>query len=625
MFPCNSIKEPLTEHGVIEASTDPAKIEAWWGRWPRANIGMNVGDAGFMVVDFDPGSSQTELERNVGAVPPTKLRQKTPRGGEHWFYALSPGEVVSNSSSKLSDHVDVRSFHGYVLLWPSKTADGSYEWLEEGKPSHRTDDMVRVANSHREKDADRDNWIITPDLDENVASAIKWLKTDAKIAIEGHGGDNTAYATAAMLKSFGISGELAFDLMWEHWNSRCVPPWTAEEVDHLEAKVQNGYSYNTSPPGNITPAYRTARSQALFKPVQRELPSGSEYSSGRFRIVDREGLSHVRPAEWLVHNLLPQNGYALLVGAPGTFKTFVALDIALSVATGANYPWKGMWGEINDPGPALFAVGEGRSGFKKRVEAWELTHWKGNKARGIFLADPVPLVKGGDDDLDHFVSAALAASPQGYKLAVIDTVGRSMQGLNENAQEYVSAFTQMVERIQRELGCAVLALHHTGHDAERARGSSVFIGDPDTILNLERAGKEYLVSLSMRKQKEAPEWERPVTVKLEEIKWADGSKSLVAVKPAENEAPAPQAQKSRDKAHEMMISATLDRHVIAVLQANPTKAWSQTKLAEAVAMRGVGVGSETLRKVPLTTLREDMSTHAHRCYDAATERWRYRE
>ncbi len=46
-------------------------------------------------------------------------------------------------------------------------------------------------------------------------------------------------------------------------------------------------------------------------------------------------MRHIRPPEWLVRDFLPQGAYAILFGAPGTFKTFIALDIALSVACGS--------------------------------------------------------------------------------------------------------------------------------------------------------------------------------------------------------------------------------------------------------------------------------------------------
>jgi len=634
VFPCNSVKEPYTDNGVLDATTNPEKIRAWWDARPNANIGLDVAGAGLMVLDFDPGHDMKQVEASIGRLPDTKLRARTPRGGEHRFYEIAPGEVISPSASKIAPHVDVRSFHSYVLLWPSKTADGPYLWEGEGKPAYRTDEMARVANSARAKHEDRDKWLIQPDLPENVASAIKWLKKDAKLAVEGQGGDAMAYATAAHLKSYGISETMALDLMWEHWNPRCVPPWNSDEFEHFETKVQNGYSYNTSPPGNITPAYKVAKAQNLFKPVERELPSGRELSSGKFRFADRAGMRHIRPPEWLIHDFLPSGAFALLVGAPGTFKTFVALDIALSVATGANFPWTGLWNDIGKTGSVLYVLGEGRPEFNKRVEAWERTHWRGAEVENIILADPVPLVSAGEDEWNQFIDGALALRPDGYELIVLDTVGRSMQGMNENAQENVSLLTQRAEMLQRALGGTMLALHHSssGEDgAVKARGSSVFYGDPDTVIHLERPDKAYNVKLTMAKQKDAPEWGKPKWLKLQEVELAPKVTSLVAVKPPKEEEAAPENKvkkaRQREQIQDLITLEILDKAVIDILKGNPTRRWSNAALADAVAMHpSVTIDSQSLRKSHLVRLREEKARHAHRCFDPTASRaeaWRY--
>ncbi|MDE2469331.1 MAG: bifunctional DNA primase/polymerase, partial [Bradyrhizobium sp.] len=336
IFPCRADKTPYIAGGVLKATTDPAQIKTWWQAWPAANIALDVGGAGMMVVELDSYKPDFKPEAVAALnLPETLLRQRSPRGGEHLFYALQPGELVAMSAGKLAPGVDVRSFHSYVLLAPSRTADGPYVWESEGKPAFRTDAMVALANTARAKSDDRDNWTIEPDLPENVAAATKWLREDARVAIEGVNGDATAYATAAHLKSFGISEPLALDLMWEHWNPRCSPPWSADQIDHFERKVQNGYCYNTSPPGNITEAYRMAKQSELFKPVELPaLPGGRQSGRGRFRFIDREGIDHLEPPSWLVADLLPVGGYGVLVGAWGSFKTFLALDLALTVATG---------------------------------------------------------------------------------------------------------------------------------------------------------------------------------------------------------------------------------------------------------------------------------------------------
>jgi hypothetical protein len=45
-------KHPLVWHGVKDATTDPAQLEAWWQRWPQANIGLATGIV-FDALDID--------------------------------------------------------------------------------------------------------------------------------------------------------------------------------------------------------------------------------------------------------------------------------------------------------------------------------------------------------------------------------------------------------------------------------------------------------------------------------------------------------------------------------------------------------------------------------------------
>ena len=625
IFPAAFDKTPLTKNGVMDATTDPKQITAWWTTYPSANIALDVGGAGMIALDLDPGHDPVALDAAVGGLPETLLKAKTPRGGTHLFYALAAGEVVAPSASKLAPHVDVRSFHSYVLLAPSKTVDGAYTWQSEGKPAYRTDELMRKSNTARSKSKDNDTWIIDPDRPENVAAAIDWLKTKAKVSTEGQGGDNQAYATAAHLKSYGVSEPLAFDLMLEHWNPRCSPPWAGEQLDHLRQKVINGYSYNTSPPGNITIAYREAKAILLFQPARVALPSGVEITCGRFRFVDRDGLDHIKPADWLIPDFLPQGGYAIMFGAPGSFKSFLAIDIALSVATGATFPWVGLWPEITATGPVLYSLGEGRPEVKKRVQAWEKTHWRGHKASGLILADPVPLIR---EAIQPFIAGARAASPAGYRFIVLDTIGRSLQGENENAQENASQFTALVDTLRREFDATILALHHVGHgEASRERGSSVFRADADTVIGLERQEKEYSVAISMPKQKDAAEWESPRVAKLIEVKLGAGVSSLAAIATPTVAPVVTRAREAIERAKDATVAHVLDQAILATLGTNKLHPWSTRALCEALAMRpDVDISSETLRgRGGVIKLREDKTTAAHRCYNTLTQRWRWHE
>jgi len=611
IFPVRADKTPYTFSGVLEASTNPETIEDWWTRWPNANVALDAGSARMLVLDLDPGHSIDQLEENIGQLPGTRLIQNTPRGGKHLFYELGEGEIVPPSSSKLSPHVDVRSFHSYVLLAPSKTRDGVYTWEREGRPVFRSDKMLEMSTA-RTACEDRDTWIVEADLPKNIAAATRWLENDAKLAIEGQGGDAMTYATAAHMKSFAISEELALDLLWDHWNDRCSPPW---DIEALEVKIKNGYAYNTSPPGNITEGYREAVSKELFKPVHVSAETGSEVHSGRFRFITRGNMERIKNPEMLIDNFLPTEAYALIVGAPGTFKTFVALDIALSIATGGGFPWSGPWPLINNPGPVLFCAGEGRANLNLRVRAWEEKHYGGKKVENFVLADPVPFI---GEDIEPFLAGARELH-ETYKLVVVDTVSRAMQGVNENAQEHASNFTRMAETIQRGLGATLLGLHHTGHgEASRARGSSVFGADADTIIKLERRPGGNTISLAMLKQKDLPEWEQKRWIKLETVDLGDDINSLVCV------ASEPQRERVTDGAEQLLITEMVDKAIDAKLRENPLKAMSGTILAAEIAeSKGFSIGSSMLRQRYFKEIRENSDSISAKHYQSSTKRWRF--
>lgn len=616
VFPCRADKAPYTNHGHNDATTNRKQIEEWWTTWPNANIGFSPGEASLVVVDFDPGNDPEQLRRNVGELPKTQMVVATPRGGQHQYFQLDQDERIASTNNKIADHVDVKSTGGYVLLPPSRTKDGEYSWAQLGDPAFRTDELIRVAAAAKEKSKDRDRWLIEADMPENVDAAIKWLRHDARIAIEGQGGDAMAYATAAHMKSFGISQILALDLMWEHWNPRCSPPWDAAEFDHFEEKVTNGYSYNTSPPGNITQAYKVAKTQELFKVQETHTEQGVELKAGRFRLIDPPAFDLVRPPDWLIDQFLPEDGYAILFGASGSFKTFLAIDIACSIASGSSEHW-----DVKVQGPVLFAAGEGRSNFPKRMRAWAHLHNR-PLPNDVHLIDPVPAIQ--NDDLDTFLELAMTREPDGYALTIIDTVGRAMQGLNENAQEHASAFTALVQKIQYAFDGAVLAIHHTGHqEGERTRGSSVFTADADTIVRAHRKSKTTsAVSLSMVKQKDATEWEQPKIFIARKIEDHD---SLAIDTPA----PAEQVTATPPVKADSIMLPLVERVTLEILQQYPSKTWSERKLAEQVARHeDIDIKYETVRG-HLRELKLDKKSKLFEYYDpslsANAGQWQYKK
>ncbi len=646
VFPCRHDKAPYTPNSFLDATTDPAAIEKMWAKWPGANIGFEPGAAGMLVLDYDPGFRLEELEKNAGPIPETPLRVLTPRGGSHEYFGLADGEIIASTAGRVTPHCDVRSFHGYVLLPPSATKDGTYTWAGgpdgmDEKPTYRTDKLAEKCNTVTEKHADWDTWIIEPDLPENVDLATAWLKDKAEIAISGRSGDMKTYATAAMCKGYGISEGTTLELMWEHWNDRCQPEWS---YDDLAVKVKNGHRYNQNPPGKMTPAYHVALVASMFAATEKKAGAGRQVTVGPFRFINGSGLKSIEPPAWLIPGVLPEDAYGMLVGPSGSYKTFIALDMALTIATGGGGPlyagkWKGLWSPPpGGPRPVLFSVGEGWAMIRQRAEAWMLYHFGHTDVPDEFiLTDPVPHIHGGEEAVAQLAEGARKYH-EGYALVVLDTVARAMQGVSSSADEHATGFTRMCDLMRRQLGASILALHHTGHDnQERGRGSSAFIGDPDVILSSVRAQKE-LTRMTMPKQKDAPAWEKPVWVQLETVPLDGERESLVALlgePPAGSNAGLAEAGKM----------AVIARFVLDFLRTHADQEYptsSEKKGAKGLAeqlpgheiekdgeVETLGIAAGTLRKKegPATLLRladpENKQYAAQKMYRYDTGMWRY--
>ena len=129
VFPCvPSDKVPITPHGFKDATTDAAQIEAWWGKYPDANIGIPT--AGLLVVDVDgegnawPGDPEKAEDLAAGPI------SLTPRGGRHHIFRQPVGKTWKNTAGKLATKVDTRADGGYIVVPPSVVDGKPYRWAE---------------------------------------------------------------------------------------------------------------------------------------------------------------------------------------------------------------------------------------------------------------------------------------------------------------------------------------------------------------------------------------------------------------------------------------------------------------------------------------------------------------
>lgn len=87
------------------------------------------------------------------------------------------------------------------------------------------------------------------DSPENQQRYVVYLK-NTTAAVELHRGDETTWRTALKGRDMGLSEPTTYDLMVEHYNTRCSPPW---DLNELRVKVANAYTYAHKQRGNEHP------------------------------------------------------------------------------------------------------------------------------------------------------------------------------------------------------------------------------------------------------------------------------------------------------------------------------------------------------------------------------------
>jgi putative DNA primase/helicase len=86
----------------------------------------------------------------------------------------------------------------------------------------------------------------------------------------------------------------------------------------------------------------------------------------RYKLLGADELRNLPPLAWRVRGVLPAVGLAALYGPSASGKSFLAFDMAASIAEGQR------WFDCRvEAAPVVYAALEGEAGFKLRAQAWE--------------------------------------------------------------------------------------------------------------------------------------------------------------------------------------------------------------------------------------------------------------
>ncbi len=210
-------------------------------------------------------------------------------------------------------------------------------------------------------------------------------------------------------------------------------------------------------------------------------PYVSKFGAVPWADMDLPGPEH----EWLIKNVITRRERSMMVGASGSGKSFLVIDLAMSIARGE--PWLG---NRTLKGGVVFQAGEGGKGIKKRIRAYRTEHGlhPGDNIPFVLLPKTIDLFSGDTaanamiEEIKHWASTFDCP----LELVVIDTLSTATPGADENSSKDIGPVLARCERIADETRAAVMLVHHMNAGGQKPRGHTSILANLDSVLKVEK-------------------------------------------------------------------------------------------------------------------------------------------
>ena len=212
-----------------------------------------------------------------------------------------------------------------------------------------------------------------------------------------------------------------------------------------------------------------------------------------------------RPQRWLVEQLWGASSVGLIGGAPKCSKTWLGLDLALSVATGT--ACLGRYA-VPESGPVLVYLAEDALPIlRQRVEGMARHRGLNLQQVEIHVITAPTLRLDREQHRGQLLQTAQRLRP---RLLLLDPLVR-LHGIDENNAGEVAGLLAYIRTLQRQLDLSVILVHHTRKNAaggiaagQALRGSSDLHAFGDSNLYLKRTKDRLLLSSEHRAAPASP-------------------------------------------------------------------------------------------------------------------------
>ena len=308
-------------------------VEAWFNNLTGAGVGVVTGKISNMVVLDVEKDCPVPIEELLKRYP-TQMIARSGGGGYHLFYQYPINQPRVSNRVRIFEGADLRADGGFIVLPPTMHPSGNrYEWIKRGPLGAFP---VALLDLQAQPKVSGDGWI-----------------TEALRGVSEGGRNDTCARLAGYFFKKGMNADIVEALLLD-WNERNEPPMPVNEVRTTIKSIERSHATGES-----------QFTQVQFvddRPPEEKKP---ESSFGVMRLTDYVKGYGGDGVSWLVDEWLPDKSITFLVSPPESYKTWLLLDLAVSVSAGV--PFLGKF-QVNSPGPTLIIQQEdSHSGLTDRL------------------------------------------------------------------------------------------------------------------------------------------------------------------------------------------------------------------------------------------------------------------
>lgn len=585
----------LVRNGFHDATNDAALAAQWWGQNSQAGIGVALRKSGLVAVDIDPrnGGIDTidQLEAAHGPIVSDVLAL-TGGGGEHRVFSA---ELVESLPGTLGRGVDLKA-DGYIAVEPTFAAlavpphKKAYAWEAESDP---LDGVVPSTLPNWIRDLGRTQSKLGPVVAAPAPPIDTRRAMSAREALQQIPSDEreTWFSVGAAIHN-EMPNQDGFTL-WDSWSQSSTKYDPQDQMRvwrSFHRKGLAGLGLNSVFAMAQRLGWKNAGVPVVAQATER---------SGLPLVFAETITTNSVNIDQLVEDVITRGGLSVMYGESNSGKSFLACDMACSLAAGVAW-----LGKRTVRGAVVYVAGEGAESIKLRVLAWCQKH-NANPSLAIIPAAVNLLDK--NADLQRILDACAAvAEHYGMPVAliVVDTLARAFGGGNENSSEDMGAVITHADEIRAGTKAHVLFVHHSGKDiAKGSRGHSSLKAATDTEIEVTADEANKLHTAEITKQRDLGSRGEKVTGKFKVVRMSTdqwGKPVTTCVVEPTDEKPAGESKRKR--------GGELRMAVVSVLSTVTNRTMKRSALVK--ALTDAGFTTSPIYRVLGELTRESVTTEA---------------